>query len=154
MAQVTVQNCCALAWLSCKPGRWKGEAQQLWGCCSFCCRTEFPSCLYSRENAKILHSFLHPVFTTSLLPDTSCARQMFMMKLRAWIQVFKDVYSDLWRVKSCSAFESTHRLYVPKFLSESLHGKEIFTVQFPTLLSLFNSNFTPVSKLFLFQLTA
>lgn len=94
-AEVRVENCCALAFLSYKPIIWKWEVEQPWGCW----RTDFPSCLYlkKKKSAKIFHSFLHPGFAASLLPDTSCARQMIMMKLRVGIQVFKDIYFDLWR---------------------------------------------------------
>lgn len=88
MTKVRVENCCALAFLRYKPVSWKWKVEQLWGCCSCCWRTEFPNCLYSRENAKILRSFSHPIFVASLLPDTSCAKQI-MMKLRLWIEVFK-----------------------------------------------------------------
>lgn len=50
-----------------------------------------------KKKARILHSFLHPGFAAPFLPDTSCAKQMMMMKLGVGIQVFKDIYIDLWR---------------------------------------------------------
>lgn len=94
-AQVRVENCCALAFLSYKPIICKWEAEQPWGCW----RTDFHSCLFLKKNqkARIFHSFLHPGFAAPLLPDTSCAKQMIMMELGVGIQIFKDIYVDLWR---------------------------------------------------------